>query len=666
MASSNSRSIGRRLILGTLAIALGPLALASVLIALLAWSDAREALTARSLEQLRSIQGVKRDELQAYFDTLSASVRALAASPSMAEHLLAMRTALRSEQTALTETQREQLQAYYDQDYAQRYAERNPGQSVRAGALLGLISAPSQALQHRYIASNPHPIGAKHQLAAAAGAQSYDQLHATLHPVMAQLIESFGFYDVFLIDADSGLVVYTYFKELDFATSLKDGPWAGSGLADAYLAALDGADARQTSFVDFRPYLPSYDDSAAFLAVPIVVAGRVEGVFAAQVPIDLIERIASFNQDWRAAGMGDSGELVMVGPDRLARAKPRGMHEDPQRFLAALPEAAADASTVDTMRARSTTVGLLEIESSAVQAALEGNSGTGRYTNAMGRDVLGAWSPVAIGGLSWALVAEIDRAEALAPATDLLRKMLLSAVAVGILLALLAAFVARRWARDIHRPIEQLAETVRRLSAGDMRARSHLHGSDELGQLGTAFDRLLDDRVAALALAAESNQELEESISAMERSIRQLADNDLTVQVPIGSERTRGVALAINELIGETASTLRNVLLLAAHASESAQAARQQAQDMLAQAQPHLDQARATISELQTWSKRLSSGEAVDADLCKTLDACADVLQSLVTRAEAVLGNQRDQARQVAIHAQSVVETARVFKLPPA
>jgi len=50
-------------------------------------------------------------------------------------------------------------------------------------------------------------------------------------------LEAFGYYDIFFVD-NEGNVVYTVFKELDFATNLKQGPYSNTGIAEAYRKAL--------------------------------------------------------------------------------------------------------------------------------------------------------------------------------------------------------------------------------------------------------------------------------------------------------------------------------------------------------------------------------------------------------------------------------------------
>nr|WP_242011163.1 hypothetical protein [Vibrio furnissii] len=94
--------------------------------------------------------------------------------------------------------------------------------------------------------------------------------------------------------------MYSAYKELDFATSLKSGPYKDSGLADAYRGAMQLSSG--SFFTDFRPYTPSYEAQAAFVSAPIRENGQTVGVLIMQMPLDVINNIMTHNQDWKKSG----------------------------------------------------------------------------------------------------------------------------------------------------------------------------------------------------------------------------------------------------------------------------------------------------------------------------------------------------------------------------
>lgn len=112
---------------------------------------------------------------------------------------------------------------------------------------------------------------------------------------------------------------------------------------------------------------------------------------------------------------------------------------------------------------------------------------------------------------------------------------------------------------SIARPIRKIAATVNEVSAGDYYARTKVSGSDELGQLGEAFDGLLEDKVASLVQAEQENERLNSSIIALLKAVSRLSQRDLTIKVPVTEDVTGPVADALNQLTSETSQVLQGV-----------------------------------------------------------------------------------------------------------
>ena len=169
---------------------------------------------------------------------------------------------------------------------------------------------PLETLQKQYIHDNPHPLGQKDKLEVPEGDISrYAKAHELYHHTFKQLKDQSGYYDVFLISMDGDLI-YSVYKELDYATNLLNGAYKDSGLADVFRKALETPD--QTAFVDFRPYAPSYGAPASFIARTVHgPKGEPVGVLAFQMPIDRLDRALGD----RGAGMF----AYVVGQDHLLR-----------------------------------------------------------------------------------------------------------------------------------------------------------------------------------------------------------------------------------------------------------------------------------------------------------------------------------------------------------
>ena len=80
---------------------------------------------------------------------------------------------------------------------------------------------------------------------------------------------------------------------------------------------------RKVHFVDFEPHRPSFDAPAAFIATPITRGQEHLGVLIFQIPVDRINQIMTSNGEWLQHGLGESGEIYVVGPDFTMRSASR-------------------------------------------------------------------------------------------------------------------------------------------------------------------------------------------------------------------------------------------------------------------------------------------------------------------------------------------------------
>ncbi|MEP4805076.1 MAG: cache domain-containing protein, partial [Hyphomicrobiales bacterium] len=174
------------------------------------------------------------------------------------------------------------------------------------------LVTPAETLQSDYITNNPNPTGEKHKLDVAPGFNTYNQVHKSYHGFFRDLMEARGYYDIFLIDPDGNLV-YSVFKEADFATNLVTGEWSKTDLGNAFSAALS-IKPGEYKFFDFAPYAPSADAPASFISTPIMSGDKVLGVLAFQMPVDTLNSLMS---DTR--GLGETGETIIVGEDLKLR-----------------------------------------------------------------------------------------------------------------------------------------------------------------------------------------------------------------------------------------------------------------------------------------------------------------------------------------------------------
>jgi methyl-accepting chemotaxis protein len=653
MATTSSSFLGSirgRLIAGTAALALIPLILLAIVLGYYASRQSATALNQRAYDQMASIRAGKQEEIKAYFDNVADLMRTVS---NTAEVRQALRDGITMQPQMIAATDLEQARAalgsYYRNDFGRQFSTRNPGQRADISDIVAKLPPQTLAAQYAYIAKNPNPLGKKNELDQSSDGSAYSTMHPQIHAYARRAVQDYGLYDFFLVDAQTGFVVYTYFKELDFATSLRDGPWAQSGLGEAYNKAMTAKKADDVLITDYAPYRPSYDDQASFVSTPIVENGRTIGVFIVQLPIDRVNQIMTFNDKWKDVGLGESGETYLVGPDKTPRSISRFMKESSTGFVEMMRGLKIPQSKLAAMDSRDSNIGLMSIDTRGVQSALAGQSGTAVYPDYRGISVLGSYAPIDVLGLRWVILSEIDESESNAPIMALQRGIAIAGLVTLLLVGLIALFAGLRLARSINIPLSQVQDTVAKVSAGDLDARTHLQSNDEIGQLAKAFDGMLDDKVSELARAQKENEQLNDSVIEIMMSVAQLAQRDLNVKVPVSEDVTGAVSDAINMMTNATATALQRVDMISKQVSDSSQRVRSRADEVHSLANDSGTQANAASQELVSTALALreigEQAQIAGREAEQALSASGDALK-IVRETVAGINESRDQIRE--------------------
>jgi len=302
----------------------------------------------------------------------------------------------------------------------------------------------SQILQSQYISENKYPIGEKHKLDRADGDSLYSEAHQEYHPYIRQLLETFGYYDIFLVEPETGFIVYSVYKEIDYATSLKTGPYANTPIGRAFKSALKTNDRDAVIMEDFETYAPSYNAPAAFIASPMYSGEKLTGVLIFQVSIEKIDDIMTGNH----AG---KGEVYLIGQDYKLRSNSRLFLDNPHHYFEQLQTLMVKPELIEKSKALNISIGINEITTPGTIAAIKGKSGFSTFNGYRGVSVLSAYSPLEILGLKWGILAELDEAEAFAMYDELRNETIMSSVIMIVLLSILGVLVSNNTAENIHK-----------------------------------------------------------------------------------------------------------------------------------------------------------------------------------------------------------------------
>ncbi len=571
-------NIRQKMLLGAGILTLIPV----VITAALLWQGtstlADSALTDRTQAQLSSLRDTKVTQVTDEINSRVRSLQALASQRSTIDGMRALRAgfATAAKDSGVTKDAANAALADYTQkQFAPEFAKRNASESPDLSKAIAALGENGLALQAEFITNNPNPIGQKEKLVRPQGNYAYAQAHALHHPSLERAQKLLEYYDIFLIDIETDSVVYSVFKELDFASSLKTGIASSTKLAEAYSKVKQAANRDIAYLSDFAPYLASYDDVAAFAAVPVFDGDKQIGVLAMQYPIDKITDVMSSNKGWNKIGLGATGDMFIVGSDKLMRTNARYMIENKDAFITQLGDKLS-ANSRATMLKKETSIGLVSVDSEATSTALSGQTGFSTFNDYRGIPSIGAYGPLKVQGLNWAVVAKISKEEADQPITELNASVLLRAALIGLAVVAIAGFIVSLFLRRFLAPIQKLTDTVQQVASGNTSARTELKEKDEIGALGRSFDGLLDDRIATLEKSASENETLNNSVIALLQTVFQLGNRDLTARAPVTEDIIGTVSSSINQLSDETSRTLSEVQDIAEQVRKTSEAVRVQ------------------------------------------------------------------------------------------
>lgn len=331
---------------------------------------------------------------------------------------------------------------------------------------------PEEILQRLYIEDNPNPTGSKEVLDYAKDGSVYSQVHKEYHHWFRHFLRQRDYYDIFLF-APNGDLVYTVFKELDYATNLNTGEWKDSDLGNAFRAARDNPTADYQAFFDFESYAPSHGVAASFISQPILDDdGKFAGVLVFQMPIARINGVMQV-----AAGMGESGETYIVGQDKFMRSD--------SRF--------SDESTILEV----------QVTDTAVDRALAGEEGVHIVLDYRGISVFSAYGPLEFHGTNWIILAEIDEAEVMKPINHMKMSATVSVLFVIIVIALIALVASR----TISRPITQMSDAMGELSKNNFDISiPGVERGDEIGQMAASVQVFKENGMEAQRLQKEQKR----------------------------------------------------------------------------------------------------------------------------------------------------------------
>jgi methyl-accepting chemotaxis protein len=433
----------------------------------IAVEEADIALTASVKSRLTSQNVQTGEALDEYFNFITSQVRAKSFDITIVEAtqgFLSGFSQYSNQRGALNSAQEKQLESYYSSDFTQQYNSLNSTSISNAAGLMSGLNETGLALQYDFIANSNEPLGGKDGLVDLKNDSLYASVHEKYHPSLRNFLQNFGFYDIFIVDIESGDIVYSVFKELDFATNIKTGAYADSGLGDVFTNAANASEPEEVFYSEFSKYLPSYNALAGFVGSPIYSNGKPVAVLIFQMPMDRINQVFTHHNKWEEKGFGETGETYLLNKDFIFMNESRAFVQDKKYYIQSMEK--KYPVEAKEMLLKDSTVGIQPAESEAARRALNGESGFDRMIDYHDVEVFSVFSPITIGEHTYALIAEVEVEEALLSLEIVREHLIISTIIICIVLFAISIVVTLFFAASLIKPLRVLGKTCEELSSG--------------------------------------------------------------------------------------------------------------------------------------------------------------------------------------------------------
>jgi methyl-accepting chemotaxis protein len=364
-------------------------------------------------------------------------------------------------------------------------------------------------------------------------------------PIFENFISTYGYRDLKLVGID-GQVIFSVLRGEDDPQNLLTGSGGEHPMGRLTHSTLNSG---QASISDLS-FNPQTGEPSQFLASPVHSDGELVALLLLELPIAPLNQVMQTRQ-----GLGDAGETYLVGSDGLLRS-------DSVRFPAQQAPRAQQAGT--------------PLAGAAIEQALRGESGRLGEAGLDGQQALKAFVPLEFDGQHWALIAEMDQAQAFAPVRTLMMQILM----LGLLT--MAAVGVATWlvSRSVMRPLggepQNMAQLAQQLAAGELHLTQPAQGANGLMQalhdMAGAWRRVIEQlrqassavdhaSGAILEAAGQTSSRLDQQQEALEMVVCAVDQMAATVQeIAANASQSAGSSEAARSAFGAMQGTLQQMI----------------------------------------------------------------------------------------------------------
>ena len=496
---------------------------------IISYRDAKETLQQETFKKLTAIKEIKASQVTEYFNQIQNQLLAFAESPATIEAMKGFKLGFNllekefPNRDAYDIHRHNRMDDFLDTFFIPQLNDHSINIINKKG--LRPLNINALLLQEFYIANNHFSSNNRINIDSLPQNFYYNSVHKKHHHVIRSFMNRFGYYDVFFIDNETANIVYTVYKEIEFASSLNAGAYRNTNLAKAFNEVIQNDTSKGAFLVDFEEYIPSYNHPASFMACAIKEKGKIIGVLAFQMPIDNINNLMTNNNKWKEIGLGLTGETYLVGEDYTLRNQSRFLIEDSVGYYKLLKDIGVGNLKINKIKNSKNTVGLQEVKTQGTKEALSGKIGNLIFEDYRGVSVLSSFMPLNLFGMKWIILSEIDEDEAFEPAIELRNKIIKASIIIIIFILILSFIISKK----VTKPIKELEFDAYELAKGNLEVQITNDRTDEIGSLASSFQQMqlsiknlihgLEDKVA------ERTQEVVNQKNIIEHKQKEIVDS---------------------------------------------------------------------------------------------------------------------------------------------
>jgi methyl-accepting chemotaxis protein len=157
--------------------------------------------------------------------------------------------------------------------------------------------------------------------------------------------------------------------------------------------------------------------------------------------------------------------------------------------------------------------------------------------------------------------------------------------------------------RTITQPLSQLARLARRITQGDMSARAHITGRDEIAVVATSFNDMLDRIVSLLRQTQGQHDDLQGQVERLIGEVSGVGEGDLSLQAEVTHGSLGVLADTFNYMVEQLSSLVIRVKRVALQVESATTATQHEMGHLVSTAETQLEQMDQTTSTIEVMAQ---------------------------------------------------------------